>query len=152
MNEKRGLIIILISSLIAIITSTYLVYQHYSDISSFCDVAQGISCDIVNRSAYSEIFNIPISGLSLLTFYFIAISIIFILKNKNFFGLNKKAIFNTIFWLMMISTLFALYLIYIEAFVLYAVCPLCVLLDIIILIVLITIIKLRRKFTNFNSL
>ena len=152
MKENKLINRIIIISIIAIITSAYLIYIHYSNTSSFCDISNQVSCDIVNRSAYSEIFNIPISGLSLLTFYFIAISIIFILKNKNFFGLNKKAIFNTIFWLMMISTLFALYLIYIEAFVLYAVCPLCVLLDIIILIVLITIIKLRRKFTNFNSL
>jgi len=145
MDEKRGLIVILISSLIAIITSTYLVYQHYSDTSSFCDITQDISCDIVNRSLYSEVFGIPVSGLSLLTFYIVTVLSIFALKNKNIFGLNKKAMFDIIFWLMLIGVIAALYLIYIEAFVLYAVCPLCVLLDILILIVLITIIKLKKQ-------
>ena len=145
MDEKRGSKIILISSLIAIIISTYLLYQHYSDTSSFCDITQGISCDIVNRSLYSEIFNIPISLFALITFYFISIITISALNNKKIFGLNKEKITNVIFRLMIISILFALYLIYIEAFVLYAVCPLCILLDVIILTILITIIKLRRN-------
>src|SRR3989344_7876708 len=145
MNEKRGLIIILISSLLALLTSTYLLYQHYADTSSFCDISQDISCDIVNRSIYSEIFNIPISLLSLIAFYFIAIITISALKNRKIFGLNKKNIFDIIFYLMLASLLFALYLVYIEAFVLYAFCPLCVLLDILILINLITIIRLRRR-------
>ena len=144
MNEKRGLIIILVCSLIAIITSTYLLYSHYLDESSFCDISEGISCDIVNRSLYSEIFGIPISLLSLITFYFISVITISALKNEKIFGLSKRKIYDIIFWLMIFSLVFALYLVYIEAFVLYAVCPLCVLLDIIILAILITIIKLRR--------
>jgi len=144
MDKKRGLIIILVCSLIAIITSTYLLYSHYSDESSFCDISEGISCDIVNRSLYSEIFGIPISLLSLITFYFIAVIMISVLKKEKVLGLDEKKIYNIIFWLMIFSSVFALYLVYIEAFVLYAVCPLCVLLDVIILIILITIIKLRR--------
>ncbi len=145
MKEKRGLEIILVFSLLALITSTYLLFLHYSDTSSFCDVSEGISCDIVNRSEYSEIFNIPVSLFALITFYFISIITIATLKNKKIFGLNKEKIYDIIFWLMIIGCFLALYLIYIEAFVLYAVCPLCVLLDIIILIILLTIIKLRRR-------
>ena len=144
MDKKRGLTIILICSLIAIAASTYLLYLHYSDTSSFCDVTESISCDIVNRSLYSEIFNIPVSLFSLVTFYFITVITIGALRNEKVFGLTRKTIFDIIYWLMIISVIFALYLIYIEAFVLYAVCPLCVLLDIIIIIILITIIKLRR--------
>jgi len=144
MNEKRGLNAILIMSFIAVITSTYLLYLHYSDESSFCDISEGISCDIVNRSLYSEIFGIPVSLLGLLTFFFVFISISYVIKRKTLFGLKKEEIFNIIYWLMIISSIFALYLIYIEAFVLYAVCPLCVLLDIFILLTLIIIIKLRR--------
>ncbi|MEK6907016.1 MAG: vitamin K epoxide reductase family protein [Nanoarchaeota archaeon] len=145
MNKKRGLIIILISSLIAIFTSTYLLYLHYSDTSSFCDISQGLSCDIVNRSLYSEIFGIPIALFALITFYFINVITMAALQNKKIFGLNEKNIFDIIYWLMIIGLLLALYLIYIEAFVLYSVCLLCVLLDIIILIILITIIKLRGR-------
>mgnify|MGYP001572885389 CR=1 FL=1 len=145
MNEKRGLNAILIMSFIAVITSTYLLYLHYSDDSSFCDISEGISCDIVNRSLYSEIFGIPVSLLGLLTFFFIFIATSSVLKRKRLFGLKKDEIFNIIYWLMVTSAVFALYLIYIEAFVLYAVCPLCVLLDIFILSTLIIIIKLRRE-------
>ncbi len=145
MNEKRGLIIILISSIIAIITSAYLLYSHYSDTSSFCDISKEISCDIVNRSIYSEIFGIPISLLSLITFLFITTIAAFALKNKKLFNLNNKNIFDIIFWLMIIILISALYLVYIELFVLYSICPLCVLLDIIIIIILLIIFKLRRS-------
>lgn len=145
MNEKRGLVIILISSLISLITSIYLLYQHYSSESSFCDISKEISCDIVNRSIYSEIFNIPISLLSLLVFYFITIIIISALQDKKIFGLNKKDIFDIVFCVMLFSLLFAFYLFYIEAFVLYAFCPLCILLGVLILINLVTIIQLRKE-------
>ena len=145
MNKKRGLIIILVSSLIAIIVSIYLLYQHYSIKSSFCDITQDISCDIVNRSLYSEIFGIPVSLFALITFYIITVLTIATLRKDKIFNLDEKNILNIIFYLMIISLVFALYLVYIEAFVLYAVCPLCVLLDIIILVILIVIIKLRRR-------
>ena len=143
MNKKRGLLIIFISSLIAILTSAYLLYSHYSDVSSFCDVSQAISCDIVNRSLYSEIFNIPVSLFALITFYIVNVLSLAALRNEKPLKLTKKQIYNIIFWLMILGILFALYLIYIEAFVLYAFCPLCLLLDILILIILVTVIKLR---------
>ena len=145
MKEKRILIIILVCSLLAVLTSTYLLYSHYSDDSSFCDVNPSISCDIVNRSLYSEIFNIPISLFSLVTFYFISVITIAALKNERFIGLGKKLIYDIIFYLMILSLIFAIYLIYIEAFVLYAFCPLCGLLDILIIIILVSSIKLRKK-------
>ncbi len=145
MNEKRGLNIILISSIIAIFVSLYLTYIHYSDTSSFCDISQGLSCDIVNRSLYSEIFGIPVSFMSLVVFYFIALITMSALRNKKIFGLYKKDIINLIFWLMVISILLALYLIYIELFVLYSICVLCVLLDIMILIIFIMAMKLRGE-------
>ena len=144
MKEKRGELIIFISSLIAILTSTYLLYSHYSDVSSFCDVSQAISCDIVNRSLYSEIFNIPVSLFALITFFVVNVLSFAALRNEKPLGLSKKKIYNIIFWLVIIGVLFALYLVYIEAFVLYAFCPLCLLLDLLILIILVTVIKLRN--------
>jgi len=145
MDKKRGIKIIINSSIIAIIISIYLLYLHYSDTSSFCDISKGLSCDIVNRSLYSEIFNIPISLLSILMFAFILIISIYIKNNKEFSGFNKKELINMIYYLMIFNLLFSLYLVYIEAFVLYSFCVLCTLLDIIILIILITIIRLKRE-------
>ena len=82
MDKKRGLIIILIYSIFAVLISSYLLYQHYSDESSFCDVSAGLSCDIVNRSLYSEIFNIPISAFAIFAFLFIAIITINAINNE----------------------------------------------------------------------
>jgi uncharacterized membrane protein len=145
MDKKRGINIIIINSIIAVISSVYLLYIHYSDTSSFCDISKGLSCDIVNRSLYSEIFNIPVSLFSLLTFIFILIISFYIKNNKEFSGFNKKELINIIYYLMIFILLFALYLIYIEAFVLYSFCILCILLDIIILVIFIITIKLRRE-------
>ena len=136
MKKERGLKIILICSIIAIITSAYLLYSHYATTDSFCDINPSISCDIVNRSLYSEIFGIPISLMSLLAFIFILIITILASKDK----INSEKVINIIYWLMILSVIFALYLIYIEAFVLYSVCPLCIVLDILILIILIFIV------------
>ncbi|MAG47385.1 hypothetical protein CL617_02170 [archaeon] len=145
MEEKRGLYIILISSILAIITSGYLLNLHYSETESFCDVSQEISCDIVNKSIYSEIYGIPVSLLGMLTFIFISVLVLFALNNKKIFGFEKQDMYDWIFWIMIFSIFFALYLVYIEIFVLYAVCPLCVLLDILIVIVFVVVMKLRGK-------
>lgn len=148
MKENKLINIIIISSILAMITSAYLIYIHYSNTSSFCDISNQVSCDIVNKSLYSEVFNIPISLISLLVFSFILIISFYIKKDKEFSGFNKKELINIIFWLMMISILFALYLVYIELFVLYSICILCVLLDILIIIILIIVIKLRKSLNN----
>jgi len=141
MDKKRGLIIILVYNIFAVIISSYLLYQHYSDTSSFCDVSIGLSCDIVNRSLYSEIFNIPVSGLSILAFLFIITIAIIALKDEK----KRINIINIIYYLMLISILFSLYLIYIEAFVLYSFCPLCLSLNVLILVVFLISLNLRRK-------
>ena len=141
MDKKRGLIIILVYSIFAVIISSYLLYQHYSDESSFCDVSAGLSCDIVNRSLYSEIFNIPVSGLAIIAFLFIAIITVIALKDEK----KRIKIINIIYYLMLISILFSLYLIYIEAFVLYSFCPLCLSLNVLILVIFLVSLNLRRK-------
>ena len=141
MDQKRGLHIILLYSIFAIIISSYLLYQHYSDTSSFCDVSAGLSCDIVNRSLYSEIFNIPISAFSIVAFLFISIITLIALKNKD----KRSKIINIIYYLMLFSILFSLYLIYIEAFVLYSFCPLCLSLNVLILVIFFVSLNLRRR-------
>mgnify|MGYP001562103967 CR=1 FL=1 len=144
--------IIIICCILAILTSAYLIFIHYSNTTSFCDISNRVSCDIVNKSSYSEIFNIPISLISLLVFSFILLISFHIKKNKEFSGFNRKELVNMIFYLMMFSLLFALYLVYIELFVLYSICILCLFLDILIIVILITIIKLRINLYNaFNS-
>ena len=62
-------------SLIALIGAAmmiYLVYLHFApDKQSFCDLGEEISCGLVNKSVYSEVFGIPISALGVV--YFIGV-------------------------------------------------------------------------------
>jgi len=136
--------IIIFFSILAMLTSLYLIYIHYSSSTSFCDISSEVSCDIVNKSPYSELFGVPVSFLSFLMFSFILLISIYIKQDKEFSGFNRKELMNVIFYLMIFSLLFALYLLYIELFVLYSICILCVLLDLLIIIIFFAIIKLRK--------
>ena len=149
MKLSSNLKIIIGLSIYAILLSSYLTYLHYSeDTSSFCDISPSLSCDIVNKSKYSEFFGIPIAIMGGLTFIIIIIASWLALKNKKLkiFGKNyqQKHFLDIILILLVVSILFALYLIYIELFVLYSICILCVNLDFIILFALIFIIKAKR--------
>lgn len=130
-----------IISIASIIVSSYLLYLHYSNVESFCDISQSISCDIVNKSPYSEFppgSGVPVSLMGILTFIIVLISIQQIKNNK-----HKKALSNLIFYLMTISLLFALYLVYTELFLILSICILCVGLDIFIILMLILSYRLR---------
>lgn len=143
MDKKRGLKIISVVSILAIIVFSYLLYIHYKPSESkFCNFGEGFNCDIVNKSIYSEIFGIPVSLLGALTF--LAVFILSRLSLQNYkkkvsyyFIFDSKFMIETIFWVSAASLLFALYLVYIEAFVLYSFCIFCLIGDILIIITLI---------------
>ncbi len=141
-KENRLIKWMLILSLVAIVISSYLLYLHYSsESSSFCDISPSLSCDIVNKSIYSEFppgSGIPVSLMGIATFIIVIVALELIRNNK-----HKKYLSNFIFYLMVISVLFALYLVYAELFLILSICILCVLLDVIIIIMLILSYKLR---------
>ncbi len=144
--------ILIYLSILGIIISSYLLYLHYAEVSSFCDFSPSLSCEIVNKSRYSEFppgSDIPVSGIGILTFVFILINLILIKKDAQFklFNkkLNKKFLINLIFYILIISIIFALYLVYTELFLILSICILCIALDIIILTMFIIIYKLRSK-------
>ncbi len=63
---------IAVIAIIGIIMMSYLVYLHYApEKQSFCDLGENLSCGLVNKSVYSEVFGIPISILG--TLYFLAV-------------------------------------------------------------------------------
>ncbi|MBI2106422.1 vitamin K epoxide reductase family protein [Candidatus Woesearchaeota archaeon] len=151
MDKKRGLKIILVCSILAIITFSYLLYIHYKPTESkFCNFGEGFNCDIVNKSIYSEIMGIPVSLLGALTFIgVLALSILSLNSYKKkfsyYFTIDINSMTKLIFWISVISLLFALYLIYIEAFVLYSFCIFCLIGDILIIITLITSYLLMKR-------
>ena len=116
-----------IISILFIIISSYLLYLHYADTESFCDISQGFSCDIVNKSPYSEFppgSGIPVSLIGIITFIVVIIALELIWGKKN--KISKRALSSFVFYLMIISLLFALYLAYTELFLILSICILCV--------------------------
>ncbi len=65
---SRSLLIIL--ALLGMLIMGYLISLHYSSHTggTFCDLGEGLSCDIVNKSEYSEILGIPVSVLGFIYF------------------------------------------------------------------------------------
>lgn len=142
MELKKGLKIVFWLSIVAIILFAYLVKVHYQEeASSFCDISQGVSCDIVNKSIYSEIFGIPVSLMGMLTFIIVAIIITPGIRKK----IGKKLLLKILLAVLVISTLFSLWLVYAELFLILSICLLCVAADILILAMLFILIRLNKK-------
>ena len=56
-KHSIGNILIIIFAIIGMLIMGYLVKLHYSETAgAFCNLGEGLSCDIVNKSIYSEIF------------------------------------------------------------------------------------------------
>ena len=106
--------IILLFSLIGIALTAFLIYQHYYAVE-VCNINQFISCDVVNKSIYSEFFGIPVAALGL--GYFAIIAILCQIKNR--------MMIMHIFFLSFIALSFSAYLTYVELFVLNALCIVC---------------------------
>ena len=148
---------IIILSILGMPVTVYLTYNHFKEGKSFCDISEELSCDVVNKSIYSEFFksvyldffedilgfDIPVAVLGFLT-YIALLSLSFIAMNK---GLLRA-----IYLLVATSSvgfLYSLYLTGIEMFVLLTYCPLCLLSFAFIIIILIlsisSMVILRRK-------
>lgn len=134
------------------LASAYLTYQHFKPVGgAFCNVNDYVSCDIVNKSIYAEIFNIPVA-----IFGFSAYLIIFTAA----FGLLKEKLPASILKLTALFTGaslgFSIYLTTMEFFVLRAVCIFCVTSQIIILFIFIISLNLwlkhRRWLAHSSSL
>ena len=139
-----------ILSVLNIIIFSYLLFLHYSDSESFCDIAPGLSCDIVNKSPWSEFppgSGIPVSLMGILTFIVVLFLLSFIKNNKTMkIGntlLNVKSWSNLLYYLMIVSLLFSIYLIYTEAVYILSFCILCLAADIVIIVMLILSYKLK---------
>ncbi|MBI4176410.1 MAG: vitamin K epoxide reductase family protein [Candidatus Aenigmarchaeota archaeon] len=141
---NRNLKVIIALSVIAIIISGYLLYIKYSGNKSFCDIAEGISCDQVSQSPYSELpanSGIPIAGLGIIAFLIYIIPAALMLRpgDGKILGFERRAVHRLMLLWGAFSFLFYIYLTYLELFVIYAICPLCVVTFIIDIIVVVFI-------------
>ena len=127
-------------SLAGVGVSTVSLQRHFAkSATAFCDFSQKFSCDIVNRSEYSEMFGIPVAGIGVAGY-----ALLFVLST---FWRSRAKTPTRLLIAALAGLAFALYLTYVEAYVLTTWCILCVgSLVIISLIVLLSIaVKLRSR-------
>lgn len=135
MNSKKIVRVIVALSVLGIITSIYLLKDHYAA-SSKCDFGDAISCSLVNSSIYSELFNVPVALFGIIWFI-----IIILMCWKSF---DKPEVIPFILGWSILGIVFVVYLIFAE-FILKAICPYCTVVHVITLIVLVLSIMLYRQ-------
>ena len=139
-NNRILFALIAVLSIAGIVDSAISLERHYAkSATTYCDFNQKFSCDIVNRSEYSEVVGIPVAGIGVAGY-----AALFVLSTW------RRSRTETPLWLLTASLAglaFALYLTYIEAHQLMTWCILCLIsLTLIFLIsVLAAIIKFRTS-------
>ena len=144
MKKNLALKIILLLSVLGILTSFYLIKNHYAGVQSgsFCDFSEKVSCSLVNTSIYSVLFHVPVAIFGALWFTVLALLSWRAKKKQG----EKK--YDTLLTLMLewnvLGFLFVLYMIYAEI-KLGAICPACTLVHIIAVITLVMSFLLYKK-------
>jgi vitamin-K-epoxide reductase (warfarin-sensitive) len=106
-------------SVAGIAVSAISLYHHLgTSRSSYCDFGANFSCDMVNRSIYSEILGSPVALIGLLG-YGALLTLSMFYKNK---GQHTARVLLIV---SLVGLAFAVYLTYVEAFLLAVWCVLC---------------------------
>ena len=138
-KEKQILKGIIFLCILGILTSLYLVQNHYAGIAegSFCDFGEYISCSLVNTSVFSEFLRVPVALFGAIWFL---VGILGALK-----ALKKLSNYLPFMLLWSIAGVgFIIYMIIAEI-ILKAICPLCTLAHVLTLILFILILILYKK-------
>ena len=139
MNAVRNNILfmlIAVLSVAGVVVSGVSLQRHYAkSATNFCDFSQKFSCDIVNRSEYSEIQGIPVAGIGVAGYV-----ALFVLST---FWRSRAETPTRLLLAALAGLAFALYLTYVEARVLATWCILCV--GSLILISLIALLSITVK-------
>ena len=117
-------------NILALLDTAYLIYLHYKPTATeWCKFGEKFDCDIVNKSIYAEIFDIPVAVLGFGT-YLVLFALAWMVRKK--IG-STSALLWFMFGITAIGVLFSGYLTTIELFVLGAICIFCIVQQIIIL-------------------
>ena len=136
---KKHYTALVVINIFAMATALYLTWAHFKpSLTEFCVFGEWWNCDIVNKSIYSEILNIPVAILGL-----VAYTAFLIFSIRGLFRDQRKLIPYFLF-VVTGGTLFALYLTGIETFVLRTYCLFCVIQQILILIELNIVVNLYK--------
>jgi vitamin-K-epoxide reductase (warfarin-sensitive) len=121
---KRLLTAIVILSSFGAIVATYGLWQHDAPVgSSICTLSEKISCDIVNKSPWSEVFGFPVAGIGLVGF---AVLAALALRAQGADGRERHTFLTWLFALSVVGFVVQAYLTYIEFWIIGVACPICV--------------------------
>lgn len=120
-------IVQLLSSLVGIGLSLYLLVQHtrlksgIQDTSSICTINRYLNCDVVEASKYSSFFGIPLAGLGAVFFFVLfLLTVLSPPEGRKFPQLQRLAA-----WLAALGLLFDLYYFSVQVFWLRTLCLFC---------------------------
>lgn len=146
MKKLLGTVIAL--AIIGVLVSTYATYQHYRPSgTSFCNLNNVVSCDIVNKSKYSEIAGVPVAVIGIIGYLVLAG-----IAGMLFAGRIRKQ--RGILALLILSVgamFFSFYLTFVEFFWLNALCPLCITSQTVILLIFIISLILWRTSSKSHA-
>ncbi len=112
-----GNTLLIVFALLGMAIMGYLISIHYAPAEeAFCNLGEGLSCDVVNKSVYAEVFGAPVSILGFL--YFAGVFLLVLWKRRE----------TPYQWLALLSVISlgpSLYLTGIEIFVLENICVFC---------------------------
>ena len=139
MQKKHFILGIIIISILGLITSLYLTYDHYypSLEGSFCDITASVSCTILNSGVYSNVAGIPVAIYGVVWFMVLGMLSWKSLDNAN--TIPTLLLWNTSGFLSLF------YFIYVE-FLLKTICPFCTVVHILVAVCLLISIMLFKKF------
>lgn len=136
-KHSVGNILLIILAVLGMAIMGYLISIHYAPAEeAFCNLGEGLSCDVVNKSIYSEVFGVPVSVLGFL--YFAAVFLLVLWKKNN----------TPYHWLALLTIIFlgpSLYLTGIELFVLENICVFCEASKVLMVAILVTAFILSGK-------
>jgi uncharacterized membrane protein len=134
--------IIALLSLAGVAVSAISLQRHYAKSSTgFCDLNEKFNCDIVNRSEYSAIADIPVAGIGVAGY--LALFVLSTFQN------SRDETPNRLLGLALAGFAFAVYLTYVEAYKLMTWCILCLTSQ--FLIFLISVCALAVKFRSRSA-
>lgn len=128
-NEKRLYITEIVSALVGILVSFYLLIQHtrltsgIQDGASFCSIGKYADCDVVNGSRYAELLGVPLGAWGA-SFFFLLLALVLIAppRDKSF-----RFFQSLVGWLACLGLLADLFYLGVQIFDLQSLCLLCLL-------------------------
>lgn len=120
---RKLLTAIAILSLAGVAVSGYALWQHFAPLGAvFCNLGETFSCDLVNKSAFSEVFGIPVALIGIFGYAGIGALALGVLVDRA----RAPQLLPWILAAAIGGLAFSFSLTYVEFFVIGAVCVLCV--------------------------